>query len=90
MPAPLTLAAPAGLAAGSAGLPDLQLLFIAAALVVLAGLIAMTEAALSVISAARVAELVRDGSAAPPPSSSSWPMSSATSTCCSCCVCSAR
>lgn len=61
MPAPLTLAAPAGLAAGSAGLPDLQLLFIAAALVVLAGLIAMTEAALSVISAARVAELVRDG-----------------------------
>ncbi|MBO4142058.1 HlyC/CorC family transporter [Micromonospora tulbaghiae] len=44
-----------------AGLPDLQLLFFAAGLVVLAGLIAMTEAALAAVSPARAAELTRDG-----------------------------
>ncbi|MER7165265.1 hemolysin family protein [Micromonospora sp. NPDC000207] len=52
-----TLAAEAG-----TGLPDLQLIFSAAGLVVLAGLIAMTEAALSAVSPARAAELARDGS----------------------------
>ncbi|MEH0973884.1 hemolysin family protein [Micromonospora sp. CPCC 205546] len=49
------------LAAGAAGLPDLQLLVSAAGLVVLAGLIAMTEAALAAVSPARAAELARDG-----------------------------
>ncbi|MEU8263617.1 hemolysin family protein [Micromonospora sp. NPDC048999] len=51
------------LAAGSdpANLPDLQLLALAAALVVFAGLIAMTEAALAAVSPARAAELARDG-----------------------------
>ncbi|WP_198940625.1 hemolysin family protein [Micromonospora sp. CB01531] len=50
------------LAAGTpAGLPDLQLIFVAAGLVVLAGLIAMTEAALAAVSPARAAELARDG-----------------------------
>ncbi|TYC23692.1 HlyC/CorC family transporter [Micromonospora sp. MP36] len=50
------------LAAGApAGLPDLQLIFVAAGLVVLAGLIAMTEAALAAVSPARAAELARDG-----------------------------
>jgi len=48
-------------AAGSAGLPDLQLLVSAAGLVVLAGLFAMTDAALAVVSPARAAELARDG-----------------------------
>jgi len=52
---------PLAAAAGAAGLPDLTLLLIAAGLVVLAGLFAMTDAALVVISPARVAELVRDG-----------------------------
>jgi CBS domain containing-hemolysin-like protein len=51
------------LAAGGApaGLPDLQLIVFAAGLVVLAGLIAMTEAALAAVSPARAAELARDG-----------------------------
>jgi CBS domain containing-hemolysin-like protein len=50
------------LAAGSAAqLPDLQLLLFAAGLVVLAGVIAMTEAALAAISPARAAELAREG-----------------------------
>ncbi|WP_262282571.1 hemolysin family protein [Micromonospora sp. MA102] len=44
-----------------AGLPDLTLLVVAAGLVVLAGLIAMTEAALAAVSPARAAELARDG-----------------------------
>ncbi|MFI9529392.1 hemolysin family protein [Micromonospora rosaria] len=48
-------------AATAAGLPDLQLIFFAAGLVVLAGLIAMTEAALTAVSPARAAELARDG-----------------------------
>ncbi|MGW0506299.1 hemolysin family protein [Micromonospora sp. NPDC003241] len=49
------------LAAPATGLPDLQLLVFAAGLVVLAGLIAMTEAALAAVSPARAAELARDG-----------------------------
>ncbi|MEU2616282.1 hemolysin family protein [Micromonospora sp. NPDC007271] len=51
------------LAAGAdpANLPDLQLIVFAAGLVVLAGLIAMTEAALAAVSPARAAELTRDG-----------------------------
>ncbi|MFB9546277.1 hemolysin family protein [Micromonospora sagamiensis] len=49
------------LAAGAAGLPDLQLLVFAAGLVVLAGIIAATEAALTAVSPARAAELARDG-----------------------------
>jgi CBS domain containing-hemolysin-like protein len=49
------------LAAASTGLPDVQLLVVAAGLVVLAGLIAMTEAALAAVSPARAAELARDG-----------------------------
>ncbi|SCL42030.1 Hemolysin, contains CBS domains [Micromonospora pallida] len=50
------------LAAGTtAGLPDLQLLVFAAGLVVLAGIIAATEAALAAVSPARAAELARDG-----------------------------
>jgi CBS domain containing-hemolysin-like protein len=48
-------------ASGTAGLPDLQLIVFAAGLVVLAGLIAMTEAALAAVSPARAAELARDG-----------------------------
>ncbi|MEU6023995.1 hemolysin family protein [Micromonospora sp. NBC_01739] len=49
------------LAASATGLPDLQLLAIAAGLVVLGGLIAMTEAALAAVSPARAAELAREG-----------------------------
>ncbi|WDZ84776.1 hemolysin family protein [Micromonospora cathayae] len=49
------------LAARAAGLPDLQLLVFAAGLVVLAGVIAATEAALAAVSPARAAELARDG-----------------------------
>jgi CBS domain containing-hemolysin-like protein len=45
----------------SAGLPDVTLLLIAASLVVLAGLFAMTDAALGAVSAARAAELAREG-----------------------------
>ncbi|WP_212827439.1 hemolysin family protein [Polymorphospora rubra] len=45
----------------AANLPDLQLLVFAAGLVVLAGLFAMTEAALAAVSPARAAELARDG-----------------------------
>jgi CBS domain containing-hemolysin-like protein len=45
----------------AAGLPDVQLLIIAAGLVGLAGVIAMTEAALAAVSPARAAELARDG-----------------------------
>jgi CBS domain containing-hemolysin-like protein len=54
---------PAHLAAAgaAAGLPDLQLLFFAAGLVVLAGIFAMTDAALAAVSPARAAELARDG-----------------------------
>lgn len=48
--------------AAATGLPDLQLILLAAGLVVLAGLIAMTEAALVVVSPARAAEAARDGS----------------------------
>ncbi|MET8837751.1 hemolysin family protein [Micromonospora sp. NPDC004540] len=57
------IAVTAILAAGGApaGLPDLPLLAVAAGLVVLAGLIAMTEAALAAVSPARAAELARDG-----------------------------
>ncbi len=43
------------------GLPDGTLLLCAAGLVVLAGLCAMTDAALGAVSAARAAELARDG-----------------------------
>ncbi|MFY1636998.1 hemolysin family protein [Solwaraspora sp. WMMB335] len=53
---------PLAAAASATGLPDLQLLIFAAGLVVLAGVIAMTEAALVVVSPARAAELARDGS----------------------------
>ncbi|WFE30553.1 hemolysin family protein [Solwaraspora sp. WMMD791] len=53
---------PLAATAGAAGLPDLQLLIFAAGLVVLAGIIAMTEAALVVVSPARAAEMARDGS----------------------------
>jgi CBS domain containing-hemolysin-like protein len=42
-------------------LPDATLLFSAAGLVVLAGLFAMTDAALGTVSAARAAELAREG-----------------------------
>jgi CBS domain containing-hemolysin-like protein len=44
-----------------AGLPDLQLLFFAAGLVVLAGVFAMSDAALAAVSPARAAELAREG-----------------------------
>ncbi|GAB7039963.1 MULTISPECIES: hemolysin family protein [Catenuloplanes] len=44
-----------------AGLPDLQLLFIAAGLVILAGVFAMTEAALAAVSPARAGEQAREG-----------------------------
>lgn len=43
------------------GLPDAALLWSAAGLVVLAGLFAMTEAALAVVSPARAGELAREG-----------------------------
>ncbi len=43
------------------GLPDATLLISAAGLVVLAGIFAMTEAALGVVSPARAAELAREG-----------------------------
>ena len=43
------------------GLPDATLLSTAAGLVVLAGIFAMTEAALGVVSPARAAELAREG-----------------------------
>ena len=43
------------------GLPDLQLLLIAAGLVVLAGFFAMTDAALGAVSPARAGELAREG-----------------------------
>jgi CBS domain containing-hemolysin-like protein len=48
-------------AAGTSGLPDLQLLLAAAGLVVLAGFFAMTDAALGAVSPARAAELAREG-----------------------------
>ncbi len=47
--------------ASAAGLPDLELLFLGAGLVVLAGIFAMTDAALGAVSPARAAELTRDG-----------------------------
>ena len=47
--------------ATTSGLPDGTLLLSAAGLVVLAGLCAMTDAALGAVSAARAAELVREG-----------------------------
>ena len=43
------------------GLPDLQLLIYAVALVFLAGLASMTDAALGSVSPARAAEMARDG-----------------------------
>ncbi|MDM4720286.1 hemolysin family protein [Micromonospora sp. WMMA1363] len=58
---PLPVMSTHAAAAGATGLPDLQLIFFAAGLVVLAGLIAMTEAALAAVSPARAAELARDG-----------------------------
>jgi CBS domain containing-hemolysin-like protein len=48
-------------AGAAAGLPDLQLLVSGAGLVVLAGIFAMTDAALATVSPARAAELARDG-----------------------------
>jgi CBS domain containing-hemolysin-like protein len=48
-------------AAPVAGLPDAQLLFFAAGLVVLAGVFAMSDAALAAVSPARAAELAREG-----------------------------
>ncbi|MFC0532614.1 hemolysin family protein [Phytohabitans kaempferiae] len=51
----------AAAAAGGGGLPDLQLLIFAAGLVVLAGIVAMTDAALAAVSPARAAELAREG-----------------------------
>jgi CBS domain containing-hemolysin-like protein len=45
----------------SDGLPDFTLLVVAAGLVVLAGLFAMTDAAIAAVSAARAAELAREG-----------------------------
>jgi CBS domain containing-hemolysin-like protein len=45
----------------AAGLPDVQLLIYALILVFLAGLVAMTDAALSTVSPARAAEMARDG-----------------------------
>ncbi|ROT27144.1 HlyC/CorC family transporter [Micromonospora sp. HM5-17] len=47
--------------APTAGLPDLQLLLVAAALVVLAGIFAMADAALGAVSPAQAGELARDG-----------------------------
>jgi CBS domain containing-hemolysin-like protein len=49
------------LAAAAAGLPDVQLLIYALVLVLLAGLVAMTDAALATVSPARAAEMARDG-----------------------------
>jgi CBS domain containing-hemolysin-like protein len=46
---------------GSDGLPDVTLLVLAAGLVVLAGLFAMTDAAIAAVSTARAAELAREG-----------------------------
>jgi CBS domain containing-hemolysin-like protein len=54
-PSPLLATAPA------AGLPDLQLLIYAVILVLLAGLVAMTDAALATVSPARAAEMAREG-----------------------------
>ncbi|MFC6021816.1 hemolysin family protein [Plantactinospora solaniradicis] len=56
-------ALPASLASAGApgGLPDLQLLFFAAGLVVLAGIFAMADAALGAVSPAQAGELARDG-----------------------------
>ena len=48
-------------AAEAVGLPDGTLLWTAAGLVILAGLFAMTDAALGAVSAARAAELAREG-----------------------------
>ncbi|WP_373312201.1 hemolysin family protein [Asanoa siamensis] len=48
-------------AAISPGLPDIQLLLIAAGLVVLGGFFAMTDAALGAVSPARAGELAREG-----------------------------
>ncbi|MBB5869930.1 CBS domain containing-hemolysin-like protein [Allocatelliglobosispora scoriae] len=45
----------------SAGLPDGTLLWTAAGLVILAGLVAMTEAALGAVSAARAGEMAKEG-----------------------------
>jgi CBS domain containing-hemolysin-like protein len=45
----------------AAGLPDLQLILFAAGLVVLAGIVAMTDAALEAVSPARAGELAREG-----------------------------
>ncbi|HWB36390.1 MAG TPA: hemolysin family protein, partial [Rugosimonospora sp.] len=42
-------------------MPDLQLLLVAAGLVILAGLVAMTDSALSRVSPARAAEMAREG-----------------------------
>jgi len=52
---------PSFAAAAAAGLPDVQLLIYAAVLVLLAGLVAMTDAALTTVSPARAAEMARDG-----------------------------
>jgi CBS domain containing-hemolysin-like protein len=52
---------PLPLAAAPSGLPDLQLLLVAAGLIVLAGVFAMTDAALGAVSPARAAELAREG-----------------------------
>ncbi|MEQ4303609.1 hemolysin family protein [Plantactinospora sp. B6F1] len=57
-------ALPASLASsvsGPGGLPDIQLLFLAAGLVVLAGIFAMADAALAAVSPAQAGELARDG-----------------------------
>jgi CBS domain containing-hemolysin-like protein len=57
-------AVPGHLAGGttsSGGLPSINLLLLAAGLVVVAGLCAMTEAALGAVSAARAAEMAREG-----------------------------
>jgi CBS domain containing-hemolysin-like protein len=48
-------------AAGAPGLPDVQLLIYALILVLLAGLVAMTDAALATVSPARAAEMAREG-----------------------------
>jgi CBS domain containing-hemolysin-like protein len=45
----------------AAGLPDVQLVIYAFLLVLLAGLVAMTDAALATVSPARAAEMARDG-----------------------------
>ncbi|WP_422773719.1 hemolysin family protein [Plantactinospora sp. WMMC1484] len=60
----LLAALPASLASSAGapgGLPDLQLLFLAAGLVVLAGIFAMADAALAAVSPAQAGELARDG-----------------------------